>query len=374
LLAVGQSLAMYLQIVTDYGFSLAGVREVARHRPDRGRLAQIFASVLGAKALLLLPASLLALLAYLLLPALRGQVEVAFSALFWAAAWGLSPVWFFQGLERMAEVAFLEVLTRGLATLGVFLLVQEPGQAYLPLLLNGLGALVATALGTLWAVRGFGLPRPGLRGIWAHLRLGGSMFFFRSVVTLYTAANPILLSLFVPPAQVGLYAGAERLTKAILALVEPLNRAFLPRLAHLVRQDRGRGGALATRLFWSMGGIALLGALGCYLLAPLGTALLLGPGYEGAVPLMRILALLLPLVALSNLLGLQWMLALGLDRPFNAIILGAGVLNLLLGSLFAFLFGAPGLAWAVVLAEASVTGGMLLYLGRKGLLPWEVVR
>src|SRR5690606_15549306 len=128
LLAIGQSLALYLQPLVEYGFALSGTREVARHRGEKEVLTNIFSGVFGARLLLVLPASLLALLA-LQLPALRQQEKIVFSALFWAIAWGNSPVWFFQGLERMRSVALLEVLTRSLATLGVFLLVREPEEA-----------------------------------------------------------------------------------------------------------------------------------------------------------------------------------------------------------------------------------------------------
>jgi len=373
LLAVGQSMALYLQLLVEYGFSFSGTREVARHREDPGALARIFSGVLAAKLFLLLPAFLLALTA-LYLPVLRGREDVVFSAFFWAAAWGLSPLWVFQGLERMREVALLEVLTRGLATMGVFLLVRAPEQAYLPLFLNGVGALAASGLGFFWLSRHIPLRRPSLRESLLFLAMGKDLFFFRVAVSLYTAANPLILSFFAPPSQVGLYAGAERLTKAVLGMVEPFNRAFFPRFSHEVGRDTRGAGRMATLVFALMVGFAMGGAFFLWFVSPWVVHILLGPGYEGAVPIMRILVLLLPLIAASNLLGLQWMLAWKMDRAFNAIIVVAGFLNLLLATALSHLGGASGLAWAVVLVEAFVTGGMVWYLHRLGRLPWEVAR
>lgn len=370
-LAVGQSLALYLQLLVDYGFTLSGTREVAKHRQDPEVLARAFSGVLGAKLLLLVPTFLLALLA-LHLPVLQGRKEVVLSAFFWAAAWGLSPVWFFQGLERMREVAFLEVLTRSLATLGVFLLVRHPGQAYLPLALNGVGALVASAMGMLWVARVVPFQRPSFVGALSSLRMGKSLFFFRMAVSLYTAANPLILSFFAPPAQVGLYAGAERLTKALLGMMEPFNRVFFPRFSHLVQKEPERAYPLASGVSLAMLGLGVACALGVFLLAPWVVPLLLGPGYEGAVPLMRVLSLVLPLIALSFALGSQWMLAWGMDRAFNGVILSAGFLNLLLAPLLAAGYGPLGMAWAVVGVEAWVTGGIVLSLLWAGRLPWGV--
>lgn len=372
-LALGQSLAVYLQLVVEYGFTLSGTREVARHREDREALAHIFAGVLGAKALLAVPALSLALLVQGL-PSLKGKEEVVLAAFFWAVAWGFSPVWFFQGLERMREVALLEVLTRALATAGVFVWVRSPEQVHWPLFLNGAGALVATIMGTFWLKRDFPIRLPNLGDGWRFLRLGFGLFFFRLAVSLYTAANPLILSFFAPPAQVGLYGGAERITKAFLAMVDPFSRVFFPRFAHGVREDPKEAGRLASRVFLLMGGIGMGGALLLGLLAPWVVRLLLGPGYEGAVPLMRTLVFLLPLIALSNLLGIQWMLAWGMDRAFHAIIVGAGLVNLASASVFSYLWGPQGLAWAVVLVEALVTGSMLWYLHVRRRLPWEVAR
>jgi len=86
---------------------------------------------------------------------------------------------------------------------------------------------------------------------------------------------------------------------------------------------------------------------------------------------MRILAWMLPLVALSNFLGIQWMLAQKMDRPFNAIIFAAGLLNVALALLVVPRYGALGMAWVVVLSEAWVTGAMLGYLWWRGRLPWR---
>jgi len=91
--------------------------------------------------------------------------------------------------------------------------------------------------------------------------------------------------------------------------------------------------------------------------------------FDPTVPVLRVLALLLPLIAASNVLGIQWMLPLGLDHVFNRIILAAGVLNLSLAYWLAPRFAEMGMAWAVVIAEAFVTFIMYAYLRWRNLDP-----
>lgn len=116
-----------------------------------------------------------------------------------------------------------------------------------------------------------------------------------------------------------------------------------------------------------LGGV-VMGAL-VFFLSPFLVRMVLGGEFAAAVPILRILALLPPLIALSNVFGIQWMLPLGMDRAFNTIIVLAGLINLGLAVVFAPLFGGVGMAWAVVSAEIFVTGGIYILLRLRKLDP-----
>ena len=109
--------------------------------------------------------------------------------------------------------------------------------------------------------------------------------------------------------------------------------------------------------------------LALWLSAPYVIRLALGPGFAPAVPVLRVLALLLPAIALSNVLGIQWMLPLGLDRAFNGIILACGALNVGAALLVAPRFQHLGMAISVTACEWAVTVAMFVVLWRKHLNP-----
>lgn len=371
-LAVVQSFAQYLSLLIEYGFNLSATRTVARHRADKGRLSEILAGVMGAKLLLALVASGLAFLLSLWVDNLRHDLRLLWCGVFWAVAWGFSPMWFFQGMERLRLVTGFEVVVKLAVLVFIFIFVHAPTDAWKVLFLQGSASMLASGLGLWLAWREVGLCWPKLSEVAEALRLGWSMFFFRSAVSLYTVGNVFILGLFLSPQQVAVYAGAERLTKAVLGMLEPLNRLFFPRLSHLVVHFPREAAQLARRLILLMGFVGFGGALLVVVLAPLIVQLLLGSGYGGAVPIMRVLAFLLPVVALSNALGIQWMLALGLDRAFNSIILLAGLLNLLLALLLVPSMGPIGMAYAVVVVEMFVTGAIGLYLWHHGKAPWQM--
>lgn len=369
LVAFSQAFGGYLALVVEYGFAFSGTREVARHCDSKEDLADVLAGVLGARTILVVPAVLLALAARQWVPIFRSHPDLFWAALFWAVGQSFTMLWYFQGLEQMRLVAILDVSTRALATVGIFVLVHAPGDEWKVLALQGAAAFLSMLVATVLAYRRvpFRLPTPRLA--WATLRMGWSMFLFRGSVTLYTVGNSFILGLFASPAVVGYYAGAEKISRAVLGLLSPVTQALFPRLSHLVEQSRERAARLARLALMLLGGGGALLGVVVFLLAPVAVRLFLGPHYGPSVIVLRILALLPPLIALSNVLGIQWMLPLGLDRPFNTIIMVGGGLNLLLALLLVSRYAAVGMAAAVVMVEAFVTIAMYAHLRRLKLDP-----
>jgi PST family polysaccharide transporter len=103
--------------------------------------------------------------------------------------------------------------------------------------------------------------------------------------------------------------------------------------------------------------------------APQIIRIFLGPGFEFAIPVMRIMALLPPLVSASISIGLQWMLPLGLDMAYNKIVFSAGVVDLVAVLFLGHRYAHLGTAWAIVICEAFVTTASYLLLRSNHLNP-----
>lgn len=369
LVAFAQSFGMYMSVFGDYGFALSATREVARHRDDRSKLAEIVAGVLGAKTLLAIGMIAVTFAVRWWIPIFRQNALLLWGALFWALARTWSMIWYFQGRERMRVVAWIDIITQSLAAVAIFVLVRKPPDGWKVLVLQALGSSLSFLFGLWLTYREIPARIPKWHSTWGALRMGWSMFLFRGSVSLYTAGNAFILGLFVSPVWVGYYAGAEKISRAFLNLLNPISQALYPRLSHLVYHARDRAVRLARVSIAVMGcGGVLLGGF-IFVLAPLLVRIILGAGYGHAVPVLRILALLPPLIATSNVFGIQWMLPLGMDRAFNTIIIGAGLINIGLAIALAPQHLASGMAWSVITAETFVTGSIYVLLRWKRLDP-----
>lgn len=374
LVAFGQAFGQYINLLVDYGFNMSATREVSRYRDSQDRLADIVAGVLGSKALLAFFAVVLALLVQQLVPIFQAHPALLWASLFSALASTLSPMWYYQGIEKMRLVAGLGILTKVLFTGGIFLLVRSAEDGWKVIALPGVASFIATAVALSLLYREVPFRFPSRRLIWEALRMGWTMFVYNTGMSMYAVGNSFILGLFAPPQLVGYYAGAEKISKVFSTLLGPMSQVLYPRLSHLAHHNREE----AARLAWvgtavmGMGGV-LLGCVG-FVLAPFLVRIMLGPGFEPAVPVLRVLAVLPTLLALSNVLGIQWMLPLGLDRPFNAIILGAGFINLSLAVVLAPHYAQMGMAYAVVFSEIFVTLAMYVFLSIKKLGFWNLGR
>lgn len=369
-----ESTCRYVSLLVEYGFALSATREIARQRDDLGARAQLLASVLGAQFCISVCA-----LSIGAIWACNSQLFHRHPAMFAAGAClavfeGAGLMWYYQGLERTKSIASIEVVSKTCGVMAIFVLVHRPSDAWKVLALRAGAALITLTAALIIAYRDvpFLFPRPAW--ILETLRRGGTMFMFRSSTALSTVANIIVLGLVARPEIVGFYAAADKISKATMALLTPITQALYPRIANVVQGRRGHADRFARLGFALMTGGGVILGVALFLAAPLIVHTFFGTRYEPAIMVLRVLAFLHPVMAVNNMLGIQWMLPLRLDGAFNLIVLAGGVLNVALAATLPHWLAQLGPAWAVLTAQALVMTSIVITLYRKQLLPFRAVQ
>ena len=369
LVAFSQAFGAYASLAVEFGFDYSATREVAKSRDSKDTLSNLVAGVVGAKVLLAVCAVTLAIVAEKWIPLFRRHAIFFWAAIFWALAQSFSMFWYYQGFERMRFVAVLDVCGRALATAGIFILVRHPSDGWKVLGLQGAGALFSVIVATVYVYREVPLRLPSWTLIWETLQMGWNMFVFRGSLSLYSTGNIFILGLFAPAEAVGFYAGAEKISRAFMGLLAPVHQSLYPRFSHLVKNDRPTARRLARLTLLVMSAMGALSSLVVFLAAPRIVRIILGKGFAPTIPVLRIMAALIFLDAVSTMLGMLWMVPLGLDRSFSRIVLAAGILNLALALTLAPHFAQIGVACATVAAEVFGTSTLYVILQRQGLNP-----
>lgn len=361
---VAQALAAWLLLLLDYGFDLSATRAIAQARGSVRDIREIVWNVQYAKLLLVPIAIVLMLIAYATIPALQDANRLMLWTVLFGIIRGLNPLWFFQGMEQMRGAVLTDTAGKVLGALSVFLFVREASDGWKVLALQALFAALACGILTTRLLR-IAPPTPwSMAKAMGELRRSWALFVFRASGTLYMQANTIILSVFSTPLAVAAYGGAERIVRAAINLLEPMTRLFLPRISFLAAADPRAAANMISRCLLILGvGSAVAGAM-ISLAAPLLVPLLLGEGYEAAVPVLRWLALLLPIVTVATVLGAFWALPHKRDKLVLGATLIAGATNLALAALLVPSMDAKGMTIAVVFAEAIVANTLVLAYNR----------
>ncbi|MFA4898956.1 MAG: oligosaccharide flippase family protein [Brevundimonas sp.] len=350
------ALALVVSVVVDYGQSLSGPRDIAGFVEGRGVLV---GQALAMRGVLILPAAAVGVGLAALNPVLEGASVVVAMAVVLGIGQGASLLWFFQGIRDPGLAAMLEV---GFALAATGVVLAMPGLS--------VGGVMAVQAGGVWA----GLVATGIlllrrqrvqapeRGFVRLLIQGGPLFASRAVIVAYTGAGVLAVAALAGPAQAALYGAADRLVAASGSLMRPLAGLIAPRIAGLLGQDQAAAFRTARWTLAASTGAFVLLAAGLTLTAPLLIRLLFGPGLAGAVDVLRLLAWVLPLVAVSQVLGLHLMNPLRMDGRFALIVPLGCVATLVPAVVLAPGLGAAGMAGARIIGEAAVVVACLIGL------------
>jgi len=224
------SIIMYFHILVGFGFDLSATRAISINKEDKKEVSKIFSTVMLIKFILLL-------VSFLILSLLILSFDVfAENAMLYYATFGLVlgnllfPGWLFQGMEDMKYITYINLVTRILFTVFIFVLVKDSTDyIYVPLL-NSLGTIFG-GIYSLWLIPKifkvtFTLPskemvmslfKESLHFFLSRVANNGSRFYATTIIGM-TFGNTI----------VGYYSMIEKLYYAFLSLGGIVSQTIFP--------------------------------------------------------------------------------------------------------------------------------------------------
>lgn len=221
------------QILTDYGFNLSATRMVAIYRENKEKLEEIFSSVMIAKAGLFIVSLLLMTILVFSFEKFRTDWYIYYLAFGMVLGQVLFPVWFFQGMERMRYITFLNILAKGFFTIAIFIFVKKQEDYWKIPLLNTIG-FVVTGVVSLWLIKRkynvkITLKNVSKFSIVSQLRDGLNIFLSNVTGSIYGQGTVFFLGIIVNDNTiVGYYSVAEKLMKIIAGLSQPIAQSYYP--------------------------------------------------------------------------------------------------------------------------------------------------
>ena len=351
------SLSAWLSIFVEYGFNISATREIACAENDE-EISDVVAGTQTAKLLLIVLTIPLLFIAIFAVPVFESHAYWAVTAWLLGILTAFSPVYYFQGRENLKIVGFAEVTSGLLMLIAVYFFVQNKEDFYL-LAIIVLFARFLSVSALSWkmyvAQKILNLRIFNFKEGYSKLKSGFNIFIFQAAVSLYTSFNVVFLGFFCSPVQVGAYAAAERLMRAGIGFLGQFSNAIFPRLNALKSTAPEKMKKLRSRVLLAFLAIVILGMLLTWLIAPLIVRYMFGEQAVAVTEIIRILAFIVPAIALSNVLGFQYLLVDRRENTFNIIISSAAMINILMAYFFILLYQEKGMAVSWVAIEWLIT-------------------
>jgi len=356
LIAFAQAFIQYFNILTDYGFNLSATREISIHRDNAQKVSEIFSSVMIIKFCLLVLSFVIMSILVFSFWKFRQDWLIYYLTFGMVVGQVLFPVWFFQGMERMKYITFLNITAKLIFTFAIFVFIRQASDyIYVPLL-NLFGYLVAGALALRIVFRGFkvGFKVPSYSSLIHQLKEGWYIFISQVAISGYNSSRLFAVGLFTDNTITGYYAIAEKLMNVVITFpLASLLQSLYPRLSKIYSENKERAIRLMNK-FQSITTIAYLSGLPVlYFLAPWVIKIISDEPYPETILSFRLLLLAVFFIS-ANAFRVHFLLISGKDDVYLKIHTIMGIGGLILVFLMTYFFSFVGTCVSIIIIELIV--------------------
>jgi len=225
-----QTISIYFSIVINFGFNATGTRDVAINRHDPEEISEIVSSILILKVVIFIAMFAVVSVLIFFIPLLKAHPLVFFLSMISCLSDALFPIWYFQGIERMKYITFINVTTRITSALLLFVFVKKPPDYFLVPLFLGIGTVTGATIGLyilfkVHKVKFLLIPVQKLRDC-----LTNNIPLFISNVSshIYVNANKLIVGSFLGMKEVAIYDIIDKIVNLLKVPVFMIGQTLFP--------------------------------------------------------------------------------------------------------------------------------------------------
>lgn len=366
LLAFSSSTIAFFTLITDYGFNLSATRQISVSKTDPHQINKIFSVVLIIKILLLIISFLLLIILINIHNIFKTNEKLFLISFTLVIGQVLNPVWLYQGLSKAKHILILGLISNLITTVGIFLFVNGVSDFLKVPLLTSLGAIFTGILSLIMARNFFNvkLSPPTLNEIKFYLVDGFNVFLSSISISLYTVASTFLLGIvsnnFVSVAN---FSYANKIVQILRRGYSGFSQFLFPLMSQKMQNQNTGKKSFALNLGIIISSFMFFVCLALFFSSRLIVERLFGTEFEGTIGLLKIMAFIPFFISISNFIGVQLMINLGLQKEFRNIIFKTSLFGLALIYLLGIFFQDVGVAYASLIVEILVA--FMLYFKLK---------
>lgn len=356
-IAFAASIMVFIETFVDFGFNYTATRDIARQRDDIDAISTIFSNVMWAKTILMLISLGILCILICFIPSLYEKRLLLFLTFLYVPGHIIFPDWFFQAMEKMKYITIMNVLSKLLFTLLIFVVIREKSDYVWQPLLTAIGYWVSGTISMWFIIKRFNVRilRPKFRAIYSSIKGSWNMFLSILFPNLYTNFSTILLRSTCGEVATGLFDAGRRFDSLVHQCFQVLSRTFFPFLSR--RLDSHKIYVIIT------GSLSIIACLCLYFGADTIIRLFFTPEFEPAIIIIKILSISPFAQFLMDTYGTNYLIIKGKENIYRNITIIFSLFGFLTSILITPRYSYIGMAITVV--SARIVGGVLTFMFAK---------
>lgn len=354
-IAIAAAVIMWIQTISDWGFNYTATRDVAKNREDKDKVSHIFSNVIWAKFILLFFSFVILLLLIYFVPIFRENYLVILVTFLMVPGHILFPDWFFQALERMKYITILNLLSKLLFTIAIFIFIKEKSDyIYQPLFIS-LGFILSgiISLYYIFVKWEYKFYKPELKDIFVTIKGSTNVFINNIAPNLYNSFSVVLLGIYSTSIQNGIYDAGKKFTTIVYNFMNIFTRVFFP---YFSRKSQGYKVYAISSILLSVFLVALI-----IILAPFLINIFFGSEFADSVVILRITAVSLIFLMIDSVFGINYLLVKGYDKILRNITIVSSIIGFILAFPLVKYYEAIGVAVVYTFTSCLIGVGTMVY-------------
>lgn len=323
-IAFAAAIMVWFQTIADWGFCYTATRDVAKNRDDKEKVSEIFSNVLWARIFLMLISFVTLSICVMTIPKLQENADVIMISFLMIPGHIMFPDWFFQAMERMKYITILNIVSKTLFTIAIFLFIKERDDYILQPLFTSLGFVVSGIIAMYyilikWKIR---LRFTPFKEIIKTIKSSTDVFINNIVPNFYNAFSSILLGFVGGEVANGILDAGRKFVNIAEQLLSVISRVFFPFLAR-----KGEKHGLYAKINIT---ISVVMAIFLFVFAPLIIRTFFTSEFENSIIVLRILSISIISGSLKNIYAFNYMILRGYEKQSRNIMIICSLIGFLL--------------------------------------------
>lgn len=224
------SLGVYFQTLIYFGFGVTAVRDINTFKDNKKKINLIYSKVMLIKIVFLVISALLIFILTISFAEFYELRLLVFFRMMMLIGDSLFPDWFFQGIEQMKYIAYLNVGAKIFFIFGIFTLLKSSEDYWQYFMLQGVSSLILGFLGQFFLYYKYQIKFHFLKykSIIQSLKKDFPIFANQYLPILYNNTTIFLLGLLQVKTAVGVFHSINTIVLAGMMLLYIVSKVFFP--------------------------------------------------------------------------------------------------------------------------------------------------